>query len=317
MVIAMTQNNLMRKTSSFIEARNLSTWLTKAKSLKNRVERLVKPEPEFTRRIVKRSEIFWGYPGGGKQQMPLFTAQDPWEEWKGSANWQRLISNKFNSREFAKKLGCRVPFLYWKGKDFNSINFDVLPDNYVIKPTLGKSSNFVFLMKGNFNLFDGKTYSREEIISKLNAVHTKQPEAEFMIEEFLATEEGEFRIHNDYKFYMFNGKVACIRLINRKGAHEGTNRYYNENWQPIPSLKKTKYGDASLQPPPACLAEMIAFAKTLSKALGIFIRVDLYATREGAVFGEFAPTPSHGSGYSRAGSKFLIRYWEENCKGMI
>lgn len=313
----MVQKSLAGKLSDHMEAGDFSTLLTKAKSIRHRVQQLIIPEPEFTKRIVKRAEIFWGYPGGSKLEMPLLTAQNSWEEWKGIANWQRLISNKSNSREFAKKLGCRVPFLYWKGKNFSSIDFDVLPENYVIKPTLGKSSNFVFLMRGNFNLFDGKTYSHEDIISKLNAVHQNQPEAEFMIEEFLATEDGEFRIHNDYKFYMFNGKVACIRLINRKGAHEGTNRYYNENWEPIPSLKKTKYGDAILQPPPACLPEMTGFAKTLSQSLGIFIRVDLYATREGAVFGEFAPTPSHGSGYSRAGSKFLIEHWEENCKGMI
>jgi hypothetical protein len=32
------------------------------------------------------------------------------------------------------------------------------------------------------------------------------PQLEFLIEEFMRTEAGEYRIPDDYKFYMFNGK---------------------------------------------------------------------------------------------------------------
>jgi hypothetical protein len=46
------------------------------------------------------------------------------------------------------------------------------------------------------------------------------------------------------------------------------------------------------------------------------MRIDMYATDKGAVFGEFTPTPQGGKGYSEWAEKYLGSFWkgEEGCE---
>lgn len=281
------------------------------------MKKVVKPDHKLTKRIKKRYRTFWNSENVLDQDLPLFFAEDSLSTWQNSNNWQRLLSHKHNSREFAKKHGCRVPDLYWKGRDYDSIDFESLPEWYVIRPTRGSCSRDVFLMHGEENLFDGKTYSNTDIITSLTCATDKNPTVEFLFEEFLRNEQGKYTIPADYKVYTFNGKVACIRMINRQGPRKGSSRYYDENWNQIPNLKTSKYVEGDYQDPPACFQEMIEGARKLSETYGLFVRIDFYATIQGAVFGEFAPTPSLGIGYTRSGSDFLVKYWDTYCKGMI
>lgn len=244
-------------------------------------------------------------------------AEDPLEEWTNRENWQRLLSNKHNSREFAQKFGCAVPGNYWRGRNLYELDFECLPDSYVIKPTLGYCSNHVFLMNRGVNLFDGKTYGKKAIISALSGVLEYNPRLEFLVEEFITNEAGEHTIPVDYKFYTFNGEIACVRVINRRGPKKGHSQYYKENWKPVRSLKKTKYEEGDHQEPPQCFEEMRDQVKVLSKAVKNFMRIDFYATKGGPVFGEFSSTPSRGVGYTRSGSDFLIKKWDGSCKGLI
>lgn len=284
---------------------------------RRRIKKTFKPDSEFTKRILRRYHTFWSNELNSKQNLPIYFAEDPISTWQETENWQRVLSNKHNSREFAKKHGCRVPELYWRGRDYPSIDFENLPEWYVIRPTIGSCSKDVFLMHGVTNLFDGKKYSKLDIISSLTQASEKNPKLEFLFEEFLRNEQGVYSIPDDYKIYTFNGKIACIRRIKRQGPKKGSSRYYDENWNILPSMKTSKYEEGEYQEPPACLQNMINCARKLSKTYQIFVRIDFYATIHGPVFGEFAPTPSHGVGYTKTGSDFLVSYWDSYCKGMV
>lgn len=297
---------------------NISSLLRfNIKKYKTNLHQIFNPEKEFTRRIHKRYYIFWEGTKLIKQELPLLKASDGWETWRSYPIWQRILNNKSNSREFAKKLGCKVPDLYWKGNAPDNIKFDQFPRNYVVRPTLGTNSRMVFLIKNGINLFDGLAYSPNDIIGKIKKANQENVPQDYLVEEFLPRENGEIAIHDDFKFYMFNGEIACIQLINRFSPKSGTVRYYNEDWQILPNLKKSSYEEGVYQDPPHCFEEMKSFAKILSKAYVLFVRIDFYATGKGAVFGEFAATPSHGIGYTPSGSKYLINYWNKYCKGMI
>ena len=292
------------------------------KSFKRQISKGKNPEPEFTKRIKLRYASFWGNDfSGNVARLPLMYAEDPMTKWKASKHWQRLLENKHNSREFAKKCGCRVPVLYWQGKDCTTLDFDSLPAQYVIRPTVGHSAKGVFLMQENENLLDRCTYTKEDLMAELQKVSVQNPDIEFLCEEFLTDENGNYKIPDDYKFYMFSGELACIQVINRYGPKQkgikGTVQYYDEHWNPIPKIKESAYADGEQQPAPKCLPEMISCAKKLSKEYQIFVRVDLYASQKGAVFGEFCPTPARGNGYTAFGSKFLIDAWDKNCKDLI
>lgn len=243
-------------------------------------------------------------------------ARDPIEKWKDVPNWQRKLSNKYNAREFAKMHHCRVADLYWKGRDLHEVNFDALPDQYVIRPTIGHSCEKVFLMDKGLNLFDKQLHTKDDLRKELEKALRENPNQEFLIEEFLRTESGEYKIPDDFKIHTFNGQIAFIALINRFGRKEGQHNFYDENWSMIKKAH-TGYPMAPYQPPPKCLKEMLYHAKKLSMAYEIFVRIDFYATDKGTVFGEFTPTPALGQGFSSYGEKILQSYWDKYCYGMI
>ena len=245
-------------------------------------------------------------------------SSDPIAKWKNAENWQRKLANKYNAKEFAKLHDCKVPETFWRGRDVNAINFLNLPKQYVIKPTTGHSCNLIFLFDNSINLLDKRRYSHEEILEILKTALEKNPHIEFIIEEFLKTEQGEYKIPIDYKFYMFDGMIAAIQVVERFSYTEMFSGFYDECWNEMKHLFRLKNKPLQVKfPQPSGLHEMIAYAKRLSKAYEIFVRVDLYATDKGTVFGEFTPTPSKGNYFTSEADKMLLAYWERFCKGKI
>lgn len=271
---------------------------------------------EFSNLIKKRHKTFWSTVNAETVRNTKMNAIDPIEKWKDVKNWQRKLSNKFNSREFAVKHSCKVPQLYWRGRNSDSIDFDILPDQYVIRPTVGHSSGLVFLMNCSVNLMDGKTYSSEQIKEILKKALNQNIKLEFLVEEFLRTEDGVYKIPDDFKLYMFNGEVAAIQVINRLGPSKGRTLCYDESWQVMENVN-TYYAKGNYQSPPKCLREMVEKAKELSKSYEIFVRIDFYATDKGAVFGEFTPTPFLGSNFTPFADRLFMDYWDKYCNDKI
>jgi hypothetical protein len=271
---------------------------------------------EFSNRIKNRYRIFWKSKDVDVIKVKILNESDPMEKWKEEKNWQRKLSNKHNSKEFARKHNCKVAELYWKGKNYDTIDFDNLPDQYVIKPIKGHSSRLVFLMDNGVNLMDGKIYAKEDIKELLAKALNENKTSEFLFEEFLRTENGVYKIPDDYKFYMFNGEVASVQVINRLGPSKGFTTCYNENWQVMENVN-TYYPKGEYQNPPASFQEMLQRVKELSKAYEIFVRIDFYATDKGAVFGEFTPTPFRGSYFSLKAEKLFSTYWDRFCNQKV
>ncbi|MBF9252725.1 hypothetical protein I2I11_05450 [Pontibacter sp. 172403-2] len=271
----------------------------------------------FSGRIKYRHNKFWSPADAEIIRNTIMDASYAPEKWKNVENWQRKLSNKYNSRQFASMHGCRVPELYWRGRDCNQIDFSSLPAHYVIRPTIGHSCKSVFLMKNGRNLMDGRSYPDAEIIKALNKALADDHYQEFLIEEFVRTEEAEYKIPNDYKFYMFNGELAFVQVINRFNRKKGFTSFYDKAWNLLENVNSIYKQAADLQVKPRCFDEMYAYAVSLSKTYEIFVRIDFYATDKGAVFGEFTPTPGLGAAFTPFGDKLLINYWDQFCKGMI
>lgn len=280
-------------------------------SLKDNSKRL------FARRINRRHNTFWRSADAEKVRNIAMSADEPLAKWKDAKHWQRKLSNKYNAKQFAKLHNCKVSKLFWKGRNADAIDFNKLPPYYVIRPTIGHSCNFVFLMANSVNLMDRKTYFSQDIRAILSEALNKNPYLEFLIEEFVKTESGEYAIPDDYKTYMFNGEVAVIEVINRSSPTEGKLSCYDKNWKMITNTAVHMFTQAKYQQPPKCFAEMIEQAKRLSKAYEIFVRIDFYATDKGAVFGEFTPTPGAAKYLTVEAEKMFINYWDTFCKGRI
>lgn len=142
-------------------------------------------------------------------------ASDLLSKRKNIENWQRKLDNKYNAKEFARLNGYNVPETFWRGRDITQLNFDKLPEQYVIKPTTGHSGKLVFLFDHSINFLDKQTYSPEALLEALKTALEKNSNIEFLIEEFVKNEQGAYKIPIDYKFYMFDGTVAAIQVIER------------------------------------------------------------------------------------------------------
>ncbi|RAU83365.1 ATP-grasp fold amidoligase family protein [Pontibacter arcticus] len=278
--------------------------------------RATRENKEFSKRILFRHKTFWEAPEAETVRNTVMHATDPIEKWQDVKHWQRKLSNKYNSREFAKKHGCRVAELYWKGRDIENIPFDTLPNHFVIRPTIGYSCGMVFLMSNGLNLMDKKTYTPEDLKAELKKGIDENPLVEFLIEEFVRTEAGEYEIPKDYKLYLFNGELATIQVINRTSAKSGSQSSFDENWNLLEKHTNV-YAYGGYREPPACLQDIIEQGKRLSKAYGIFVRIDFYATDKGAVFGEFTPTPARGMGFTDYANKRYTAFWDKHCAGKI
>lgn len=286
------------------------------KVMLGKIRRVFKQEDEFSKRIKHRHRMFWSPENAEDVRNTIMSATDPLSQWQDVENWQRKLSNKYNAKQFAIKMGCKVADLYWRGRDVDQIDFDHLPKQYVIRPTIGHSSGNVYLMNDGLNLFDNQHYGASDIRARLKDSINEMPRAEFLIEEFLQEKPGEFRVLNDYKFLCFNGEIASCHLINRLGPKAGFGSFYDENWNYMEPVHPG-YTVVGPQPKPECLEEMVEHVKALSKAYQIFCRIDFYATTKGAVFGEFTPTPGMGEGFSKFGHRLMLDYWDKYCTGLV
>jgi hypothetical protein len=171
-------------------------------------------------------------------------------------------------------------------------------------------------MNKGYNMLDKRSYATNELIKIMKSALALNPHMEFLIEEFVRSEAGEYRIPLDYKVHTFNGKIARIEVINRIGAGQGTDTLFDENWQNVPNIG-TKYKSGIYYDQPKCLSQILRYARMLSKAYEIYVRIDFYATDRGAVFGEFTPTPGIGTGFTKKADQLFTQYWDQYCPGKI
>ena len=179
--------------------------------------------------------------------------------------------------------------LLWHGDDPRAIPFDLLPAEYVIKPS--HAAGQVIIVKGYAD--------RDEIIRIVSGWlasnyywHGRESQyygipPRIVIEEYLANEDGSPPL--DYKFYCFNG--VPDQIIVRNHAHD-IHPIFDTTWNLL-DLVVSNCTARPLVPKPANLEEMLALAAKLSTGFG-FVRIDLYNVKGKVYFGEFTFTPAAG-----------------------
>jgi len=252
--------------------------------------------PYFSARIAERHKRWW------------VDKQQP---------WQSNLSEKMQGRRFAEAAGTIVPDMYWNGLEMTEMPlFENLPSRVVIKPSSGWSANNVFCLIDGINILDGEAYNRDRVLKTLeedNFLRGRSPI--FMCEEFL-TPEDEMNsdiIPRDYKFYCFGGQIALVHVVLRrsvKDKYANVHHYLDTDFREIPrKVMSNRNVPKEAFPMPDCWDAMVEDVRSLGKALGCFMRIDMYATQKGPVFGEFTPTPEGGKGFTEWADKYLGTFW--------
>jgi hypothetical protein len=211
-----------------------------------------------------------------------------------------------------ESLGVKAAKVYYVTDKPETIPFDTLPETYFIKANHGSLWN-ILCKKGEFYLFENGEHfaefdarskyklSREECIQTcrlwLKSTYSKREWAykhippRIMIEETLVQRGGgEFK---DYKFYVFHGKVKAVWFVCPTFRRNKEIIYFDRGWQ---TLKLNLHGEKvpdSIPEKPDNYYEMLEIVEKLAAGLD-FVRIDLYDTTRGIVFGEMTFYPYGG-----------------------
>lgn len=222
-----------------------------------------------------------------------------------TTEWSRL-ADKYLVREFIKeKIGEEyLPQLYGVYDSADEIDFDKLPNSFVIKTNNGCASNFLVRDKKNTDL---------EKIRKELAYWLKFPYGELtgqrhysrikpriIAEEFMYQKKNPKETLIDYKFYCFNGIPTYCNVISERvfNTHKIKKHMYDMNWKPIPDFFNEKEKELLKEiEKPITFEKMKEIANVLAKGFK-FVRVDLYEINGEIKFGEMTFMPGMDIGWN-------------------
>lgn len=176
---------------------------------------------------------------------------------------------------------------------FEDVNFEKLPDKFVMKTNHGSGCMMICHDK---NQFDWKLAQKKfQDWMKINFywIHRefsyKFIKPKILVEEYLHNEN--FYVPRDYKISCFNGNPLFFEIYSDRFKNLGS-AYYDLDWNRLPFRKSYQSTNVQIEKPRQ-FDEMLSIAKTLSKDFP-FVRVDLYLLNERLYFGEMTFYPGGG-----------------------
>jgi glutathione synthase/RimK-type ligase-like ATP-grasp enzyme len=207
----------------------------------------------------------------------------------------RTFADKYAVRQFVARhqLQDILPELYCIEARPEHINFDFLPQRFVVKPTHGSGWVRVVHDKDSLDraelLRTCQKWLDSDFYAFLREPQYKGVPRRIMIEEFI--DDGSGESPRDYKFFVFNGRVQLIQIDgDRFAGHRRS--LYTRDWRDTGVRFHYERIEAPVPKPPHHEL-MVQIAEQLSEGLD-FIRVDLYDTDHQVYFGEMTATPGCG-----------------------
>lgn len=210
-----------------------------------------------------------------------------------------LLADKYRVREYVEqKIGKEylIPLL-GKWDRVEDIDFDTLPNAFVIKPNNGSYDTIICRDKDVLDIEVVKrklTYSLSHKFGYENAEpHYLDIKPCIIAEHLLTSSEKGGLI--DYKIWCFDGVPLCIFICaNRDHVHHTIDfAYYDTQWNRLNNKITEKYQSDFECPCPPNLNEMLSVAAKLSKGLPQ-ARVDLYNLNGKIFFGEMTMSSNFG-----------------------
>jgi hypothetical protein len=208
--------------------------------------------------------------------------------------------DKFAVREYiANRIGEEylIPLLgTWDS--FNAIDFDELPNQFVLKCTHNSGGVIICKNKDNLNIND--VHKKMKLWLKKNYYYTgrefsyKYIKPRIIAEQYMVDESGTDL--KDYKIQCFNGEPKIIQVDFDRFTNEHKRNFYSPEWEYQPfSLLYPTHPEIQIKKPESLIL-MLFLAEKLSQNIP-YLRVDLYSIRQRIYFGEL--TFYHGSGYEK------------------
>lgn len=205
-----------------------------------------------------------------------------------------LCSDKYKVREYLKKnkLSKYENNLIGVFDNANDIDFNALPDKFVLKCTHGCAYNIICVDKSKLNIKKTITTLNKwlkEDFGKFNAeIHYSRIKPRIICEQYLGDDL------QDFKFFCFNGKFKLLYIAIDSESETCSEReaFFDENGKLL-NLTNADYELFSEAKLPDNFKELVEISEQLAKPFP-FVRVDWYVKDGKTTFGELTFTPSGG-----------------------
>lgn len=244
-----------------------------------------------------------------------FTEKIQWLKLHDHNPLYHILVDKCEAKEYvANMLGQKyiIPTIgIWDS--FDRIDFDALPNEFVLKTTSGGGSTGVVLCRDKL-MFDKEQAKKRLESSAQNDIYKNSGEwvykdlkPRYIAEQFMSecsNSQNANKDLSDYKFYCFGGEPKYCQVIRDRNTVE-TIDFYDMDWNLMPFVGLNPSASNGKIPveKPGSLDEMISIAKVLSANIP-FVRIDLYLINKKIYFGEITFYPSSGFG------KFKPAEWD-------
>ena len=179
---------------------------------------------------------------------------------------------------------------------FEKINFDELPNEFVLKCTHDSGGIAICKDKKKFDINKAKTILSKHLKHDYYLVNREWPYKNvrrmIIAEKYMTPDDGRSLI--DYKFYCFNGKPLFLYVSYGLDNHKTARiSFVDLNWNALPFWRSDYKPFDVLPPRPTCFDEMLDVATKLSDGFP-FVRVDLYQINGSVFFSELTLSPCGG-----------------------
>lgn len=211
------------------------------------------------------------------------------------------LADKYAVRDWvADRIGndCLIPLVGGPWKRGEDIDFDALPEKFVLKANHGSGMNLVVKDK---SILDKEMAVREcnKWINTLfgwlgiEAQYFHIPKC-IIAEKYIEQSNGDLM---DYKIHCFHGRPRIIQIIGERDfqSHTAKEAFFDMDWKRGNLMYHTyeQYEESPARP--KRLNEMVNIAEKLSSGFQ-YVRVDLYEVNDKIYFGEMTFTPRNGFG---------------------
>lgn len=208
--------------------------------------------------------------------------------------------DKYLVRDYVKEKGLEniLVKLYGKYDSIHDVDFDKIPQSFVIKTTHGGGGLNVIVCNDKNELDFNEIFTKLSSGDKPFRVRSGGREWAYyglkpgiIVEELLTNTENPEAGINDYKIFCYNGKPEYIVVdVDRYIGHK--RNFYNTDWENLHVTSDCPAADREVERPKK-LDEMLKIASILSEGFP-YVRVDLYEVGEQVFFGEMTFYPWSG-----------------------
>lgn len=229
--------------------------------------------------------VYWAYTGRklNLKNPKTYNEKLQWLKLYDRRPEYSIYVDKYAVRSYvADKVGEKylIP-IYGVYNGIDEINWDSLPDQFVLKCTHGSGSNIICSDKSKLDIDSVKKQLRKWMKKNWYWFGREWPyknvKPRIICEKYLQDNI------TDYKFMCFSGKPLLVQIhCDRYENH--TLDFYNCNWEKTEIRRNTPTASNPI-PKPKCFEEMLWIAEKLSED-EIHVRIDLYEVNGRVYFSE-------------------------------